>query len=395
MSEIAKILSKAGLSIEARENIFFTTVYDPLKFDLMEFLIGFEMEKLARGGDWSATITLLMRMDDIEDWYVNGLGRTILVYNQGGVERWSGFVNRVRVNVGALSEDSGAMLDIGNRVICTYTPINYDVYPPVQGATTETIAAQDLNSQARYGIIEKIITAGVCTDSEAAAVRDLYLLENAWARSSGGISLTGGEQYGTVTLECLGFIHMYGAFIFNTNTAGTVSISTRLSAIVAFDPNRAIKQFDTTRISTNAYLVPAVDNSNRFALDIVAALANLGNAVDTPYIWGGDPDRVFYYRAAPTQVKYEYFLTEEHQQIRSLASREILHPWDVDAGEWMIIPDFLSGGPPLVTAPKRSDARYKFLESVIFRAPYTLDVSGSRLEKLPAMLSKIAMSGGY
>jgi hypothetical protein len=68
-------------------------------------------------------------------------------------------------------------------------------------------------------------------------------------------------------------------------------------------------------------------------------------------------------------------------------------PWMVRPGQWINVPDFLIGRNIPSTA-LNGDPRNKFIDSVRFTAPYTVDISGGANDTLSQMLTKISYSGG-
>jgi hypothetical protein len=132
---------------------------------------GFGFESLAVGGCWTANLSRAMSLVNAEDWYENGLAREIKFYDNEGAWVWEGIVNQISINAGDITEVRGPLLEISNRVTCTYTPRDFSVFPPVDGSQTATTILEDLDSQSRYGIIEQVVSAGACPEETAIKVQ--------------------------------------------------------------------------------------------------------------------------------------------------------------------------------------------------------------------------------
>jgi len=376
------------------------SVYEPLilgetfLFTLTNQYTGYSHEILANGGFWTANLNLNLSLLDAEDWYENGLGRRVTVYNAAGSVVWEGFVNQITLNAGTLSEIRGPLLDIGNRVSAIYTPLDVSVYPPVSGTTTVTTISEDTDSQGMYGIIEKVVSAGTTTQDNAEQVRDIFLAENKLPETSGDLSLSPGSgQNAAVTLECLGYIHWLGVYIYNSTTTGFDVVSDKLIDILAADPNGIIST-NTNEIEANAFLTPAVEDRNRFAWDIIKELIALGNDTDdTRRLFGLYAERVARYNTQPQTIEYHHRLTDPAQRVTT-PQGAIVYPWDVLPGKWLFVPDFLVGRPQ-DTSDLALDPRCKFVESVRYDAPWSISIGGEKGGGLLSqLLAKITFTGG-
>lgn len=355
-------------------------------------ITSYQQETLALGGYWTADIGFVASRKKAESWYAFGLGRQIKTYTKSG-KVWEGFVNQVQVNAGAVTETRGPLLDIGNRVAAIYTPKDFSVYPPVTGTETTTILVEDESSQNEFGIVEKLLSAGQCTDDTAEQLRDIFLQDNSWPKNTGPVSIQpGSSQNPSVTLNCLGNVHWLAAFVYEDTTAGYSYISDKLIAIRNAEPNGYFP-VDNTHIIDNLFLVATAD-SGRYGLDIITELLNLGNDTDdNRRNFGVYDDLVMYYDTIPTQYEYKHRLSDPAQRVLNRGDK-IVYPWAVRPGKWIFVPDFVPG----FIAPNsnlRSDPRWKFLESVRYTAPYSLDLSGNQTDRLSQALAKVNMNGGF
>lgn len=356
-------------------------------------ITSYDQEINSVGGYLNANIGLITSLKRAEDWYTNGLGRQIKVYTRSG-RIFEGFANTVQINAGAITETRGPLMDIGNRVSSSYTPMDFSVYPPVSGTETVTTIAEDVNSQAYFGIIEKVVAAGQCLQSVAEQVRDVFLQDYSWPETSGPLSIApGSAQNPAVTLSILGNIHWLSAYIFEDLTTGLIYISDKIKNVITADPNGYLStNFD--HIDDNLFLVEQMDITQRFGFDIITDLLTLGNDTDdSRRLFGVYDDLTAFYSAIPSTVAYRHRLSDPAQRITGTGNITIL-PWNVRPGKWLLVPDFLPGFIP-PTSNTRSDPRLKLLESVKYTAPWSLDLSGGKTDRLSQMLAKITFNGGF
>ncbi len=355
-------------------------------------IASYSHETTCRDGFLSAEIGCTMGIKLAEEWYTNGLGRQIKTLARNG-RIFEGFVNQLQVNAGSVTETRGPLLDIGNRVSAVYTPMDFSDYPPVAGTETTTIIVEDLLSQAEYGIIEKLIAAGQCIQTAAEQARDIYLYDQAWPLTSGPISISpGSSQTPAVNLSILGNVYWLTTFIYENLTSGLGYLSDKIKAVITADPNGYLST-NFQNIVDNLFLIETMDIQNRFAYDVIGDLLNLGNDTnDLKRNFGIYEDRKAYYSTIPTTPKYKHRLSDPAQRI--IANKTMVYPWNVRPGEWLLVPDFLPGFIPPNTNT-RSDPRLKFIDSVRYSAPYSLDLSGGKLDRLSQLLAKITYNGGF
>jgi hypothetical protein len=166
------------------------------------------------GGYASAEFSLAISETEGYSWLSDYLGAHVEVVD-GTLHRvWEGFVNEVEVSIGGLVVKHGPLQDIGNRVKLLYTDTNYEeedgVMVPVAGDQTETLWAEDVVSQLRYGVFEKTLQAGWIDDTtpgpnEAIQLRDMFLHENAWPAMFSEIANLEGNTL-QVAVHCLGYV---------------------------------------------------------------------------------------------------------------------------------------------------------------------------------------------
>jgi hypothetical protein len=171
-----------------------------------------------RGMD-TATFTLTETQADIEDWLANGLNRHIVVYDASLTVIWEGFVDQVTVNLGAAQLVRGPLMNTANHVDLVYSTIDTTTTPPTPGFRATTGAVGDTASQAQYGRLPIVLSAGGVLVTEAPQIRDLYLNEHAWPETVTQLGLGTAGNAPTVQIACKGYAYRL-AYPYNFSTVG-------------------------------------------------------------------------------------------------------------------------------------------------------------------------------
>jgi len=347
----------------------------------------------AIGGFLNCGIGIPVNVDDAEVWYQKGLGRKVKSFNHHGKKIFQGFVNHLTISAGASSVSLGPLVNIGNIVGAKYTPIDYSEYPPTVGDETSTLAAEDETSQGMYGQWEKwIAISGVAEEAAAEQVRDVFLKESAYPQSNDDTLSILGASTPDVTLNCVGDIYWLAAYIYNNLVGGNGFLSDKIKAILDADPNGVISS-DYNFIEDNLYPVNLAEDEDRYALDIIKGLLALGNGVDdSRMLFGVYEEGLVRYSAIPTEIEYYHYLSDPSRKITT-SDMALIPPWEILPGKWIQVPDFTYDGIQVI-GNLRSDKRNKFIDTVRFTAPNSVDLSGGKNDRLSQMLAKIAYSGG-
>ena len=326
---------------------------------------------------------------DAEDWIEYGLGRDVTTFDSALDPVWKGFVNQLEVVIGNLTIRRGPLMALGNRVSAVYAILDNTVNPPTVGDRTVTVIAEDTDSQAEYGIIEKVISTGQVSTSEAERLRDTFLDENSLPETSQGINSASAQPGITITMNCLGYGYWLDAYVYNQNVnSGTTTISAKLEAVLAAEPN-AIISVDYDKIDTNGFLVSRYENDDPYGLTMIKELTALGDINADRWLFMLDNDRRAKYFIQPSTREYEMSISEG--TIRDLVAG-LVHPWNIKPGKWIFVNDFLTGRGPEVTN-LREDPRMVFVESVDYSAPYTYSIEGSKTNTVKQILSQFGMKG--
>jgi len=332
---------------------------------------------------------MILQQGDIEEWLENGLGRHIVVYNEGAQVIWEGFVNDMEATIGGLSIKRGPLMGVANKVAIIYSTVDTSVSPPAVGVRKKLAYANDTASQAKYGILEKVLSVGGATSANAAYIRDTFIADSAEAETTPTQIVLGGTGGLSMSLNCLGYVHWMNAYTYNSTTTGTTTLSARIQAVLTADPN-TILSTDYGRITANTLSVPAYEQDDPLALAYVNGLVVLGDVAYNRYTFGIYADRQAYYTVMPSTQEYTWRISDGGEVYTPLG--EMVRPWDVKPARWVQIPDFLIGRISDATA-LRDDPRMMFVESLTYSAPYGLTLTGAKIAKLPQILGQLGLMG--
>lgn len=340
----------------------------------------------ALGGYESASFTINDRLDRLEDW-LDRIGYHVEVYNPDLVLIWAGFINSIDLQIGPLAVTRGKLTEIGNRVSCVYSTVDTSTTPPTMGIRSRTAVVDSPDSQARYGIIQKTLSVGGTTQATAEQIRDTWIAENREPETSQSFSSGGGQT--SVSVECAGYYRWLDLYTYNSTGTGTINVSTAIQNVLAADPN-ALFSTDYSRITANTLQTQAQVNEDDTAWGYIKYLVSQGDASDNRYLFGIYAGQRAVYEVQPTDTAYLQRITDNRQDIET-PTGQVVKPWDVLPGRWLLYPDFLVGR--LAPANKRDDPRYEFIERVTFNAPWSLSHTGSKTSTLAQKLAKLGLGG--
>lgn len=337
----------------------------------------------------TAELTFSTTLQHLEDWVNNGLGRRLVTYRDAGTIIWEGFVNQVSATIGGRSISSGELMGITNRDSVTYTRLIDDGTNIINVGAWLTPIAQDLVSQARYGILETVYSAGTCSEAVALQTRDSLLNEYKNPERSQDFSNAGEEVQ--VTLSLLGYAHLLSRFVYNNPTGTFVTLTTKLTAVLAAFPLAGIFSTDYSMLGTNALLVNGYEDENRYGLDILSELVSIGDGTSNRWVFGVYAGRKFRYQPIPlVRINLEYRLTDQgsFMYYRDTGSR--LKAFAIQPGVWVYLADTLTGlGNQSV--PLRENKRLQFIEQVTFTAPDQFSLVGSKVYNSSQILAQIGL----
>lgn len=338
------------------------------------------------GGYWDASFTISDKQEKLENWLSDGLGRHIEVFDEAQNKIWEGFINEIRLGLGGLQVTRGPLLNIGNRVRLMYSTVDTTTSPPIVGIRTTTAISNDTDSQSLFGIINKILSSGGTTSTDADEIVSNYLAE--YTQPDTSQSLTNQRSSLNVQVSCLGYFHWLN-YPYNNTTTGTQNLSTKIEAILGDDPNGFISS-DFSKITANTLQVPAFENDNDIAMGLIKGLVSLGDTSDNRHTFGIYSDRIAEYEAIPTDIAYQNRLSDPEQRIETLTGKRV-NPWNVLPARWLFIPDFLIG--QSIPDNLRDDPRSIFIESVTYTAPWGISIQGGKTDRLSQKLARLGLGG--
>jgi len=338
----------------------------------------------ASGGFDTATVGFKDAVDVMADWLISGLGKHLVVKDRGGNHIWEGFVNEVKVQVGATTVSVGPITDMANRGRILYKSVDWDTKVPIKGDAVKSIWINNDESQKKYGVLEGTFSGGEGDVDEATQVLGSVVAETSWPEVSHTLGLGSGSI--SITLECKGFQHMLGKYYYyRTGEAGKMTISAKLQAILDASPNYYLDP-DYTNIEANTSEVAVYEDEDKTALALIKELVTFGDASFNRFIWGVYENGTFVYKMQTEEIEYERNASDgvifEHGAE--------LNPWNVRPGKWMRTSELIEGHLANVTV-FRSDPTLQFVETVSYTAPYGLSLSGAKLGKFKQRLERLGL----
>jgi hypothetical protein len=343
------------------------------------------------GGFLNATINLTLTKTVAEWLFDNCIGKQVKLVCNAGRSAWEGFINQVTLKDGGVTETRGPLLDACNLLWATCSPMIYTEDPPTAGSEVLLPYVSDTQSIEKYGIIEKVLAMGQCSEAMAGYAQTVALQDMAYPRTSGQVSFAGDVI--DVTLDCVGLIYWLFAYIYDLQVAGSTTASAKIIAILTAEANNYLST-DYTKIYTNAVPVGSQEKQHRYAADVIKEIVALGDNTTAGLrtLFGVYDNKQAVYAAAPTTIEYEHHLSWNNKSINNYLSGTQVSPWLVRPGKWLMVPDFQPNIPPVTDLTK--DPRTKFIESVKYTAPLSLDLSGGKLDRLSTLIARITYSQG-
>ena len=360
------------------------TYYDDLTDRVSSTTFGLS----AFGGYTNAQIGFTDNLSIIDGWLQSGLGRDITIYSPALTKVWNGFVNKISVQVAGRSTTIGPLTDLGNQIIASFAPVDTALTLPAVGVTSYSAWGTDAISQGKYGVWQKVVTAGARDPDEIDYLRDLWLAENAYPKTSNQFSQAGGAV--SIILECAGYFSALRATIYAMETSGLVDASDKIAAILDADANGLFSSANAA-ITENVLTVSQYDNSRRTLLDCIQSVVGLGDALSNRWLFGVYGDRVAHYGPAPSEIEYLFYQADGDDVFQTAYAP--VEPWGVLPGKWLFDPDFMIGRVATGT-PDRQDPRLVFIEDVTVTGPSSMTINGSHLDLLSQKLAQMTMSGG-
>ena len=345
----------------------------------------------ALGGYWEARFRINAGRVQIERWLEERLGWHIEVYDEAQQTMFEGFVNRIDAVIGGFAVVRGPLAcQSANKAAVAYSTVDTTTTPPTMGIRATTAITEDDVQQQRYGIIERILSAGGCAAAEATQVRDTWLSENSRPRTTKRWSnVPSGRTSLTVTV--FGYVRLMNCYIYEHLTSGTETLTDKLDRVLDQDPNNLLSSANASIVSAAPINVKRYDAQQRTGWAILKDLVARGDANDDRYVFGVWANRRAVYAIAPDAPEYHVRISDVAQRIETLIGVQVF-PWNVLPGKWAVVTDFLVARAPPTTDP-RQDPRAMFIEQVTFTAPWTFALQCGRVDRASQMLAQLGLSG--
>ena len=334
----------------------------------------------AFGGYDTAQIQVRIKRVELEEYLTRIIGSNIKVQSGESDQIWEGFINEISLTYIDSGADItvGPIMDIANKVLVRYS----DYVTGVPGVTTY---ANDILSQTRYGIFTKVLNSASVSATNAANIRDHYIRDNKFPAYN--ITLSNQSDVLSVTLNCLGYIHLLSTYVYNNSNVGTYTVREKIIETLQAHPGSLFNR--SGLIGTNALSVDRVEDEDRLAIDVIKELVALGSATNNDrMLFGIYDDRVAIYKVVPTNVTRFYKNYKNNRFIFNNSGGKV-NMATLKPGQYIgisDIPDFISGG-------IRSVAKYIFAESITYTAPFDLSITGTYVSTLQQKLAKLGISG--
>lgn len=356
--------------------------------DYTQEVTSYEHSHAATGGFWSATLGLRLPFTEIEDWLENGIGRQIQTKGMGTFIAWEGIVNRITLSVGGYNMTVGPYLDIANKVKLTYS-----MYLSLGGANATGIRVvtgymSDLDSQAKYGILEKNFSVGNIDESAIGNLQTMLLDRYHKPNKSEDLNLPGDviQTFFDIKLECIGYAQLFQKYLYSNATLSVQNLSDKLTAIINAEPNGLF----TSSIEENTLQVPTAEQDDPEAWGLIKSLLALGNSSLDRCNFGVYENRRVIYKAVTNEVSYVRPLREGSSIIQN-AYGSLLKPWEIRPGGHILIADLLPG---ITRETNLIDERHAlFANTVQYRMPDSLIINGAHSFRIEQKLAQLGLSG--
>ncbi|MCK5564531.1 MAG: hypothetical protein KAJ07_04740 [Planctomycetes bacterium] len=353
----------------------------------------YEHEIRAMGGFWRSSFDILGTFDELRFMMLNSLGADVKSYSESSALAFHGYVHQ------AILRFPGGQLrfrldGVGNSVWSRYLAAasGGDVGSVAQDYNAEEVARlstelegststarstkqNDLVSQAKYGIIDHVLSGGISSSGVADNQAQNYLAVNAFPKPSFEFA-DENINPGSTSLEFI----VYGYYrtldfrmYFQTASPGNANASDVAGAVIA-----DVGQFiDSSRIVANTLQISQVYDTDRRASNILFDIARRGDASNNRHVIGVYENREIIYQAIPDPAtsKPEYYRALGESNIKKDAQYIIPGP-EVRPGKWLRI----TGLFPYRTSDYSSlyeDPSVQFIEAVTYSESNGLEFTSS------------------
>jgi hypothetical protein len=233
----------------------------------------FERERSAEGCFGKCSFKMRGTRENLEPFFEYGLGRDVRVRNSHGLIDYEGFIFSMKLNTGInhLKKSMRAIFNKGKA--------RYDASGGVD-PTQRSNEWDDLYSQARFGVIERIIGGGQQSGLSAIdqAVQN-KLKWYSWPMIDPDFGVGRGDPW--LEIVCMPYMHTLKWRVYNqTTNTGNADLSTVATDIVS-DCGDFIASYT---VHTNVLQVPQEYDMDRVAYDAIHGLAEMGDSAGNRWL---------------------------------------------------------------------------------------------------------------
>lgn len=363
-----------GVSIVAKESIVSASGNVGVVDDSLEAKISSYSHKIsANNGYDSASMELTLDPGSFVDWLYRGVGRHIEVYGSSGDQVWEGFVNKVTASINQVSVSVGPLVEIANEVKVNYSTVRYNTNPPIGGQEASTDVAQNTTSISEYGYFRQTVDGSEGTLEQMESLRDRYLNQYAYPKTSRSISSGNSSGSSSIKLECLGYVHLLKGFTYTSTSTGVLYPDVLIAAVLAAEPNGLFSTPNDNLVTNTSYDMSQYYNEDESGYDVIKKTISLGGngAPNGRHTFGIYENRRAEYQWAHSHVTY-YYNVATGEYLDTNGGRK--KPYEVVAARWIR----LIGFPAQVDeANLLKDISAVYAESVTYTAPASLSVVGA------------------
>jgi len=343
------------------------------------------------GGYRSMSFTVAASQSEINDWINSGLARHIIVLDDSGSQIWEGFVNEISVDVGATTLTLGPLIDMANRIYVMYTRKSWTIYGvTIGGGEAITAAANDTDSQGKYGIMEEYVSGGTGSSTEMEALRDVHLLDRSSPHIVQATVSTGGGSDRTMTISCVGYYEIFNKYIYASTSTGESAISDKIQDVVNADPSTRFSS-DYSLVATNSLSVPDLEAERKTASTVLSELVSYGDASGNRYTLGVYNDRKLKYSQIESSPYYTFNVTENPGGIYNIDGARI-EPWNVVPGKWLVLTSISADLGDLSSIDAlRSNPNALYIEEVTFSAPYSVSLTSGPTSTFKQRIARLGL----
>lgn len=367
------------------QNLIILATIGGRQVDLTEQVSDYEHELSIFGGYERANIKLVDRPSQLKLFLEEGIGCDVVVKDNNFETVWEGFINKIDMRVGSYTASIGPLLGVVNRAKVTYSTIDIAAGLPI-GSRADTAWVDNANSQEQHGVFERVLSSSGLNPADALLLAGLYVEQYGEPEASNDLAFMSSGGDVLISIECAGKYHLLDTYTYNqTVTEGLGNLSDKLAAVLyALSPITGL-------ITANTLQEGVYENDDRTAMALVKGMVARGDANDNRYLFGFGEGGIPYYGPVGSAVDYVQFMNDPARRVYTV-SGELVQPWQVRPGRIIKTAD-IAIGYSINGASVASDPRTTLIESVTFRAPYDLSISGNKQSKLTQKLGRLGVSG--